>query len=127
MIKIIKIEECESLEDVYDIEVENDHNFIIKVGDADVTSHNCFVIADESQNTTPEQMRMIMTRLGQGSKMIIDGDVYQSDISGMNGLRYIIDKLEQKPIRDIDVVKFNKNDIIRNKLISDIEDMFINR
>ncbi len=50
------------------------------------TFSNSFIICDEMQNSTPEQMRMVLTRLGTGSKMVICGDVYQTDIKSTNGL-----------------------------------------
>jgi phosphate starvation-inducible protein PhoH and related proteins len=88
------------------------------------TFHNSFVIFDEAQNATAEQVRMIMTRLGQNSKMVIDGDVKQSDLGYNNGLKFVINRLEHNPIKDIGLVRMNDNDIIRNKLIADIEKMF---
>lgn len=88
------------------------------------TFHNSFIIADEVQNATPEQLRMIMTRIGMNSKMILDGDVEQSDIGRKNGLKHLMSKLENKKINDIEVVKFTEKDIVRNKIISDIENIF---
>lgn len=88
------------------------------------TFHNSFIIADECQNATKEQLRMIMTRIGMNSKMVIDGDVKQTDIGHKNGLTYLIKKLEQKPIDDIKLIEFSKDDIVRNKIINDIEEIF---
>ena len=87
------------------------------------TFHNSFIIADECQNATKEQLRMIMTRIGMNSKMVIDGDVKQTDIHN-NGLKFLIKKLEQKPINDISIIEFSKSDIVRNKIINDIEGLF---
>lgn len=88
------------------------------------TFHNSFIIADECQNATKEQLRMIMTRIGMNSKMVIDGDVKQTDIGHNNGLKYLIKQLEQKPIEDISLIEFEKKDIVRNKIINDIESIF---
>tara|TARA_R110001592_G_scaffold212344_1_gene464620 strand:+ start:81 stop:383 length:303 start_codon:yes stop_codon:yes gene_type:complete len=84
---------------------------------------NSFIIADECQNATKEQLRMIMTRIGMNSMMVIDGDVKQTDIHN-NGLKFLIKKLEQKPINDISIIEFSKSDIVRNKIINDIEGLF---
>ena len=88
------------------------------------TFHNSFIIADEMQNATKEQLRMIMTRIGMGSKMVIDGDIEQTDIGINNGLRYLINKLDKNPINDISQIFFDQKDIVRNKIINDIENMF---
>lgn len=88
------------------------------------TFHNSFIVADECQNATKEQLRMIMTRIGMNSKMVIGGDVKQTDIGHNNGLKYLIKKLEQKPIDDIKLIEFSKDDIVRNKIINDIEEIF---
>ena len=88
------------------------------------TFHNSFIIADEMQNATKEQVRMIMTRIGMNSKMVIDGDIEQTDIGRNNGLNYLIKKLEQKPINDIGQIFFEQKDIVRNKIINDIENLF---
>ncbi len=82
------------------------------------------IISDESQNCTVEQMKLLMTRIGEGSKMIISGDLLQSDIRGENGLSYIVNQLERHPIDDIEIVHFGKEDIVRNSIIAEIEEMF---
>jgi len=84
------------------------------------TLNDAFVILDEAQNTTPEQMKMFLTRLGFGSKMVVTGDVTQIDLpNGQNsGLRVIIDIL--KDIDDIAFLELTAEDVVRHRLIGDI-------
>lgn len=60
------------------------------------TFKNCIIIADEMQNTTPNQMKMILTRIGSGSKLIITGDLGQNDLGTYNGLQNFVDLLMNK-------------------------------
>ncbi len=80
--------------------------------------NNSFVILDEAQNASPEQMKMFLTRIGLGSKMAITGDVTQPDIRGDNGLADAIKRISWMP--QVKVIKFSKEDVVRNVLISDI-------
>ena len=84
------------------------------------TLNDAFVILDEAQNTTPEQMKMFLTRLGFGSKMVVTGDVTQIDLTnGQNsGLRVIRDIL--KDIDDIAFLELTAEDVVRHRLIGDI-------
>jgi len=84
------------------------------------TLNDAFVILDEAQNTTPEQMKMFLTRLGFGSKMVVTGDVTQIDLpNGQNsGLRVIRDTL--KDIDDIAFLELTAEDVVRHRLIGDI-------
>jgi phosphate starvation-inducible PhoH-like protein len=84
------------------------------------TLNDAFVILDEAQNTTPEQMKMFLTRLGFGSKMVVTGDVTQIDLpNGQNsGLRVIQDIL--KDIDDIAFLELTAEDVVRHRLIGDI-------
>jgi phosphate starvation-inducible PhoH-like protein len=84
------------------------------------TLNGAFVILDEAQNTTPEQMKMFLTRLGFGSKMVVTGDVTQIDLpNGQNsGLRVIRDIL--KDIDDIAFLELTAEDVVRHRLIGDI-------
>ena len=84
------------------------------------TLNDAFVILDEAQNTTPEQMKMFLTRLGFGSKMVVTGDVTQIDLpNGQNsGLRVIRDIL--KDIDDISFLELTAEDVVRHRLIGDI-------
>ena len=84
------------------------------------TINNAFVILDEAQNATPMQMKMFLTRLGQGSKAIITGDQTQVDLpsSRHSGLIQIQQVLQEVP--GIKFVYFNKGDVVRHKLVKDI-------
>ena len=84
------------------------------------TLSNAFIILDESQNTTPIQMKMFLTRFGENSKMIINGDLSQVDLpSGTkSGLREAIKILSN--IKDIGFVEFKDKDVVRNPLVSKI-------
>jgi phosphate starvation-inducible PhoH-like protein len=84
------------------------------------TLNNAFVILDEAQNCTPEQLRMFLTRLGFDSKAVITGDITQSDLPGGNpaGLKEAIGIL--KPIKGIKFVELDKKDVVRHQLIQEI-------
>ena len=84
------------------------------------TLSNAFIILDESQNTTAVQMKMFLTRLGENSKMIINGDLSQVDLpSGTkSGLREAIKILSN--IKQIGFIKFDEKDVVRNSLVSKI-------
>jgi len=84
------------------------------------TLNDAFIILDEAQNTTPEQMKMFLTRLGFGSKMVITGDVTQIDLPNgqHSGLRVVRDIL--KDIDDIAFLELNAEDVVRHRLIGDI-------
>lgn len=82
--------------------------------------HNCFIVLDEMQNATKEQLVMAITRFGMNSKMVIDGDFTQSDLPKyvQGGLEYITTRLEN--VEDIGIIRFNDADIIRNPIIGKI-------
>ena len=84
------------------------------------TLSNSFIILDESQNTTSIQMKMFLTRLGENSRMIVNGDLSQVDLpSGTkSGLRESINIL--KGIKDIGFIEFEESDVVRNPLVSKI-------
>ena len=84
------------------------------------TLNDAFVILDEAQNTTPEQMKMFLTRLGFGSKMVVTGDVTQIDLpNGQNsGLKIVREIL--KDIDDIAFLELTAEDVVRHRLIGDI-------
>ena len=84
------------------------------------TLNDAFIILDEAQNTTPEQMKMFLTRLGFGSKMVVTGDVTQIDLpNGQNsGLKIVRDIL--KEIDDIAFLELTAEDVVRHRLIGDI-------
>jgi phosphate starvation-inducible PhoH-like protein len=84
------------------------------------TLDNSFVILDEAQNTTNEQMKMFLTRLGNGSKMVVNGDITQIDLpdgkkSGLiEATRILTD------INGIEIIRFSQRDIVRNRLVTEI-------
>ena len=82
--------------------------------------HNCFIIADECQNASYEQLKMLLTRIGNNSKMVLTGDVTQSDLSRhlQGGFYSMIEALEG--IESIGVCRLNNSDIIRNPIIGKI-------
>ncbi|GAA1338618.1 PhoH family protein [Arthrobacter roseus] len=84
------------------------------------TLNDAFIILDEAQNTTPEQMKMFLTRLGFGSKMVITGDVTQVDLPGgtPSGLRVVRDILDD--ITDITFMELDATDVVRHRLVSNI-------
>ncbi len=83
------------------------------------TLNDAFVILDEAQNTTPEQMKMFLTRLGIGSKMVITGDATQLDLPrGVSGLKGIEGILEG--IKGISFCKLSGKDVVRHSLVSKI-------
>ncbi|QCY47185.1 PhoH-like protein [Glutamicibacter creatinolyticus] len=84
------------------------------------TLNDAFVILDEAQNTTAEQMKMFLTRLGFGSKMVVTGDITQVDLPGnaVSGLRLVTEVL--KDIDDISICRLDATDVVRHRLISDI-------
>ena len=90
------------------------------------TLSNAFIILDESQNTTSVQMKMFLTRLGENSKMIINGDLSQVDLpSGTkSGLRESIKILDD--ISDIGFIEFSNKDVVRNPLVSKIVNNYEN-
>lgn len=83
------------------------------------TLNDSFVILDEAQNTTPEQMKMFLTRLGFGSKVVITGDITQIDlIGGLSGLRQVRDILAG--VADVAFVELQPRDVVRHRLVQRI-------
>jgi phosphate starvation-inducible PhoH-like protein len=81
-----------------------------------------FVVLDEAQNTTPAQMKMFLTRIGEGCRVVINGDIAQSDIKGPNGLADAIDKL--KGVGGVYIHRFEREDIVRSGLVRAIIDKY---
>ncbi|PRY17284.1 PhoH family protein [Kineococcus rhizosphaerae] len=88
------------------------------------TLNDAFIILDEAQNTSPEQMKMFLTRLGFGSKIVVTGDVTQVDLpSGTeSGLRVVQDILEG--IEDVHFSRLTSSDVVRHRLVGDIVDAY---
>jgi len=78
----------------------------------------CWVVLDEAQNTTPAQMKMVLTRIGKDTKLIVNGDPDQADIAGPSGLMDAVDKLQGLP--DVGVVEFDLEDIVRSGIVREI-------
>ena len=87
------------------------------------TLNNSFVVLDEAQNTTPEQMKMFLTRLGFGSKMIVTGDITQVDLpAGASGLKLVTEILDR--IDDIAFSRLTSEDVVRHSLVGRIVDAY---
>src|SRR5947209_4308895 len=84
------------------------------------TINDSFIILDEAQNTTPEQMKMFLTRLGFGSKMVVTGDITQIDLPREqdSGLVVVGDILDE--VDGIDFIRFGEEDVVRHKLVQRI-------
>ncbi|NLB26724.1 MAG: PhoH family protein [Bacteroidales bacterium] len=88
------------------------------------TLSNAFVILDEAQNTTINQLKMFLTRMGLNTKFIITGDITQIDLPrpGNSGLLFALKLLNN--INSVSVIRFNKNDIVRHRLVRDIVEAY---
>jgi phosphate starvation-inducible PhoH-like protein len=88
------------------------------------TLNDAFIILDEAQNTTPEQMKMFLTRLGFGSKVVVTGDVTQVDLPGdqRSGLRVVRDILGD--VEDVEFVNLTSQDVVRHRLVGEIVDAY---
>src|SRR5687768_15381581 len=87
------------------------------------TLNQSFIILDEAQNTTPEQMKMFLTRIGFGSKAVVTGDASQVDLevgkSGLHGLENILEGIEH-----LEFVRLGSRDVVRHKIVQDIVDAY---
>ena len=89
------------------------------------TLNDSFIILDEAQNTTPEQMKMFLTRLGFGSRMVVTGDVTQIDLpegrgrSGLLRVRGLLDSVD-----DLVFVELGSGDVVRHRIVQDIVDAY---
>ena len=88
------------------------------------TLNNSFVILDEAQNTTPEQMKMFLTRLGFGSRAVITGDITQVDLprGSKSGLAQAMEILSG--IEEIHITKFDSKDVVRHQLVQKIVEAY---
>ena len=88
------------------------------------TLNDAFIVLDEAQNTTAEQMKMFLTRLGFGSKIVVTGDMTQIDLPGgaRSGLRSAVDILDS--VEDIYVAELTSVDVVRHRLVSEIVDAY---
>ena len=103
------------------------------------TFKNTFIIGDEMQNSTPTQMKMLLTRLGESSKVVVTGDIQQNDITGgkENGLQDIITKTKKytslmskkhevdiESMNSVQIIEFNNQHIERSKVVRKILDIY---
>ena len=88
------------------------------------TLNNAFVILDEAQNTTPEQMKMFLTRIGFGSKAVITGDITQVDLprGTASGLTQVLSFLEG--VDGIGFTRFSPRDVVRHPLVQRIVEAY---
>ena len=88
------------------------------------TLNHSFVILDEAQNTTPEQMKMFLTRLGFGSRAVITGDITQVDLprGTKSGLTQALEILSG--IEEIHITKFDSKDVVRHQLVQQIVEAY---
>jgi phosphate starvation-inducible PhoH-like protein len=85
------------------------------------TFKNAYIVADEMQNATVNQMKMLLTRLGEGSKMVVTGDLAQADRLRDNGLINFCDLLQGHPLlTHIDIVEFDSKDIERHNAVKEV-------
>ncbi|MFC3383403.1 PhoH family protein [Couchioplanes azureus] len=88
------------------------------------TLNDAFIILDEAQNTTPEQMKMFLTRLGFGAKIVVTGDVTQVDLPGgtTSGLRVVREILQA--VEDVHFAELSSSDVVRHRLVAEIVDAY---
>lgn len=97
---------------------------MVKAGDIEIvaftylrgrTLSDAFIILDEAQNTSKEQMELFLTRIGEGSRVVICGDLNQSDLRGASGLKTCVDLIQRYKI-PAEVIKFTSADIVRSSI-----------
>jgi phosphate starvation-inducible PhoH-like protein len=84
------------------------------------TFNNTVIIADEMQNSTPNQMKMLLTRLGENTKLIVTGDLEQSDLGEDNGLNHLIYKMGGMDLTYIEHVEMGEDDIVRHPAVNEV-------
>jgi phosphate starvation-inducible PhoH-like protein len=88
------------------------------------TFHGSFIIADEMQNSTPNQMKMMLTRIGENSKMVVTGDSSQTDLIRTNGLDDFYLKTCGKELEYIDFVSLDTEDVHRHPAVREIIELY---
>ena len=96
------------------------------------TFNNAYIIGDEMQNSTPMQMKTLLTRIGRDSKLVITGDIEQSDLGYKNGLTDIIGLLSYKYRHNLEnmckdgigIIKFESDSVMRNPVVKSILDLY---
>ena len=88
------------------------------------TFKRAFILADEMQNATQSQMKMLLTRIGIGSKMAVTGDLAQADRVNDNGLLKFVGFLDDKQLSRLDIVRFAKGDIERHEAVREVLEVY---
>ena len=88
------------------------------------TFKKSFILADEMQNATPNQMKMLLTRIGTGSRMVVTGDLHQADRISDNGLVKFVEYLDDKQLSRLDIVRFAKGDIERHEAVREVLEIY---
>lgn len=89
------------------------------------TFKHAYIIADEMQNATPDQMKMLLTRIGERSHMVLTGDLKQHDRGfAQNGLKDFLDRLVGRNMASMEVCKFGREHIERDPLVADVLDIY---
>jgi phosphate starvation-inducible PhoH-like protein len=84
------------------------------------TFKNAYIIADEMQNATPSQMKMLLTRIGKGSRMVVTGDLQQADRMSSNGLLDFCNKVSPRQLQRLAVCNFDKGDVERHEVVKEV-------
>ena len=88
------------------------------------TFKNSWIVADEMQNSTVAQMKMLLTRIGENSKLVITGDLEQNDLFCKNGLHDFLDKIRGRRSNSINAVEFEDKDIEREDVVKEVLDIY---
>ena len=84
------------------------------------TFNNSLIIADEMQNSTPNQMKMLLTRIGDGTKLIVTGDLEQSDLDTENGLSDLIYRMQSLDLEYMEHIEMTDDDIVRHPAVKEV-------
>ena len=84
------------------------------------TFDNAYIIADEMQNSTPNQMKMLLTRIGKNTKLVITGDLKQSDLGEQSGLIDLVNRIDGLNLSYIEHITMDNNDILRHPAVAEI-------
>jgi phosphate starvation-inducible PhoH-like protein len=89
------------------------------------TFKNAYIIADEMQNATPDQTKMLLTRIGEGSSMVITGDLKQHDRGfDKNGLKDFLERLASRNTRSMEVCVFRREHVERDPLVAEVLEIY---
>lgn len=88
------------------------------------TFKKAMIVADEMQNASANQMKMLLTRIGDRSKIVVTGDLEQTDRPNRNGLSDFVDRLADKKSNRISMVTFNYKDVVRHRVVNEVLDIY---